>query len=1097
LVFINRFQTLPKLFSPFATTKFMQKLFTKTLLILLLIVSIFTTQAQVINTYVGTGVAGYSGDAGLGVNAKINNPFGLAKDANGNLFIVDSYNGCIRKVTADGIITTVAGTGTIGYSGDGGPATAAKLNYPTAVATDAAGNIYISDYANSRIRKVTVSTGIITTVAGNGTNSFSGDGAAATSATISTPFGIAIDASNNIYFADQGNFRIRKITASTGFISTICGNGTNSFTGDAGLASAATISDVHALALDASGNIYFGMSNRIRKINASTNIVNTIVGNGTAGFSGDGAAASAATVNAVREICFDNVGNMYFSDFANNRIRKVNTSNIISTISGTGVSSSTGDGGLPASATLNLPYGIVVNSTLNKIYIAEQGASKIRVISPQNGLHFAGALGQLTPVATAVDDQITVPHNAALNVTNFTFEAWVNPNNNANNTILSKGGVNGSSIDGSYAFQLQNGYPSVYRGAGPLAWLQSTTAVCANVWSHVAVTFNATTKDLKFYINGQFINTVPNYTTPNPGNGPLGIGVQGHGLSPIDPCNCNRFNGSMDDIRIWNVTRTNADILNSFNKELIGNEAGLILYYPFNMGVANASNTTLTTAYDATGNGNNGTLQGFNLSGTTSNYIAPNNVTTLGCTAEIEVKGNSIDICSGSSAASTTNNTDWGNVALGSAQTKEFFIKNLGTTVLNITGVSITGTNASDFSILYPSGALAINAYNVSQLWVDCTPSATGTRTATLNIFSNDCDEPTFTFALQASACTPSLANSGDTKTAGFGINYNIMPTGTCRVIADLVSYSFQVTNVLTKVTVDATVQTSGSQPYVQRHYDIEPSVNASTGSGYVTLYYSQAEFTAFNAHPNSILDLPTSAADATGIANLRITQYHGTGTNPTNYTGSSELINPTDANIVWEAAYSRWKVTFYVTGFSGFYLHTGASVLPIKLISFTGEIQNNKASLSWEITQPENNTTYILQRSQNTTQFYDINTQAGTNAKTLFNHIDIDFSNNAYYRLKIIDADGKITYSNIIRLSVKQISETFIYPNPVQHTATLEVNDKKLIGTVANLLSVNGAVLQKITIKNRFEIIDLSMLPAGIYLLQTNNGAVQKIIKN
>ncbi|MFN0083465.1 MAG: T9SS type A sorting domain-containing protein [Ferruginibacter sp.] len=165
--------------------------------------------------------------------------------------------------------------------------------------------------------------------------------------------------------------------------------------------------------------------------------------------------------------------------------------------------------------------------------------------------------------------------------------------------------------------------------------------------------------------------------------------------------------------------------------------------------------------------------------------------------------------------------------------------------------------------------------------------------------------------------------------------------------------------------------------------------------------------------------------------------------------------------------------------------------------ISFTAQVQNSKADIFWKITGAENNTNYILQSSRNGTQFYDMNTQTGDNIKTDFYYNDIDFNSIAYYRLKIISVDGKVAYSNIIKLSNKKILLTTIYPNQVKNMATIEINDNILMGTQAKLLSVSGAVLQKININNHFEIINMTALPAGIYLLQTNNGAVQKIIKN
>ena len=183
-----------------------------------------TLNAQNINTFAGTGTAGFSGDGGAATSAQITNPFGVAKDASGNIYFCDAGDNRIRKITVlTGNITTICGTGTAGFSGDGGPAATAQINSPFSIAIDASDNIYFSDTGNSRICKITA-TGFITTICGTGANGFSGDNGAATLAQIDNPSGIAVDAANNVYFCDGFNNRIRKITA-TGTITTICGTG--------------------------------------------------------------------------------------------------------------------------------------------------------------------------------------------------------------------------------------------------------------------------------------------------------------------------------------------------------------------------------------------------------------------------------------------------------------------------------------------------------------------------------------------------------------------------------------------------------------------------------------------------------------------------------------------------------------------------------------------------------------------------------------------------------------------------------------------------------------------------------------------------------
>ena len=240
-----------------------------------------------------------------------------------SVFIADTGNYRIREVDlSTGLITTIAGNGTGTYGGDNGPATAASFSYPRAVAVDTNGNLYIAD--GNRIRKITASTGIITTVAGQNGSGYGGDNGLATAALLNQPSAVAVDASGNIFIADQYNERIRKVTASTGKITTVAGNGTGTYNGDGILATAASIYP-EGVAVDASGNIFIDdqYNQRIRKVTASTGLISTLAGNGTAGYGGDGGAATAALLNWPLSIALDTTGNLFISDVVNNRIRKV------------------------------------------------------------------------------------------------------------------------------------------------------------------------------------------------------------------------------------------------------------------------------------------------------------------------------------------------------------------------------------------------------------------------------------------------------------------------------------------------------------------------------------------------------------------------------------------------------------------------------------------------------------------------------------------------------------------------------------------------------------------------------------------------------
>ena len=278
--------------------------------------------AGIISTFAGNGTAGYSGDGGPATNAEINSPTGLIFDSHGNLYIVDSNNQVVRKISTSGTISTVVGNGTLGYSGDGGQATAAELNGPAQIAIDIDGNLYIADEVNNRIRKINT-LGVITTVVGNGTQGYSGDGGQATDAELSSPNGITIDALGNIYIADYFNYRIRMVNT-LGIINTVAGNGTTSYNPNGNQAINGGLLNPFFLISDAANNLYVLISgvSIVREVN-NVGIINTIAGSGSTGYFGDGGEATAAALEGPTGLAFDAVGNLYIADYENQRIRKV------------------------------------------------------------------------------------------------------------------------------------------------------------------------------------------------------------------------------------------------------------------------------------------------------------------------------------------------------------------------------------------------------------------------------------------------------------------------------------------------------------------------------------------------------------------------------------------------------------------------------------------------------------------------------------------------------------------------------------------------------------------------------------------------------
>lgn len=407
-----------------------------------------------ISTYVdGTGIAGYNGENIPASSAQVYYPIGLALDAANELLFADSGNNRVRKVNTSGNVVTLAGNGTPGYSGDGGPATAAELNGPNNIVVDPLGNIYISDNNNNVVRKVDL-TGTITTFAGNGTAGFCGDGGPATQACLKFPRGLVFDTKGNLYICDGGNRRVRIVTPA-GIINTFAGNGSNTFSGDGGKATLAAIGNPTDLTF-ANGSLYIsnGGDSRVRFVKGG--IINTFIGSNpgydgdghpplsseldspygigfvstsvmqvvdrfnarvrqlsggalrttAGGYIGDNGPATSAAFVLPQSVAFDTAGNMYVLEWSGNRVRKIDAAGNISTVAGTGTSGYTGDNGPATAAQLDFPQGLVVDSS-NNIYISDQGNNVIRKVDSSGTIttfstnaNFGGALAFMALDAT-------------------------------------------------------------------------------------------------------------------------------------------------------------------------------------------------------------------------------------------------------------------------------------------------------------------------------------------------------------------------------------------------------------------------------------------------------------------------------------------------------------------------------------------------------------------------------------------------------------------------------------------------------------------------------------------------------------------------
>jgi len=334
-----------------------------------------------IATFAGTGKPGYSGDGGPAIRAQLNNPFGITRGPGGALYICDTENHVIRKVSPDGIISTVVGTGQRGYAGDGGPARSALLNEPYEIRFDLADNMYFVEMQNNVVRRVDAKTTVITTVAGTGKMGFSGDGGPASRAELRQPHSIQLDASGNLYICDIANHRIRRVDHASGLISTFAGTGEKAATPDGARIQGTPLFGPRAMDFDRQGNLWLALreGNAVYKFDLAAGTIHHIAGTGQKGFTGNGGPAKAATLSGPKGLSVGPDGDVYLADTESHSIRRIDVrTGAIDLIAGTGQS---GDGpdGNPLACRMKRPHGIFVDRD-GAIFIGDTENHRVRVI---------------------------------------------------------------------------------------------------------------------------------------------------------------------------------------------------------------------------------------------------------------------------------------------------------------------------------------------------------------------------------------------------------------------------------------------------------------------------------------------------------------------------------------------------------------------------------------------------------------------------------------------------------------------------------------------------------------------------------------------
>ncbi len=547
-------------------------------------ISVLVEDIYTITTFAGNGASAYSGDGGQAVNASLNAPTGVTIDKNGNIFIADRENHVIRKVTASGIMTTIAGTGMAGYSGDGSSATFAQLNTPTGVAVDTLGNLYIADQQNHRVRKIN-SSGIITTIAGTGVPGYNGDGSSGIFKQLNQPTGVAVESNGIVYIADYGNNRIRKIS-STGFISTIAGNGIATYAGDGGLAINASLYNPSGIAVGNGGKLYVADNgnHRIRKIE-SGNII-TIAGTGIPGNSGDDGPATNATLNYPYGICYSSSGDLFISDQYNSQIRKVNTTGMISRFAGNGNSGFSGDGGNALNAQLSYPGGLCMDSSQN-MYIADVVNNRIRKLSLLQNTSSTAGIKKCT--FNGITDSIVLGNLGAMPVQgSISFIMNWNgtyPGGYPNVLTTNNGSQTASNytINNGISFQIYFGGMVAFFSNGSTFQMHQffPNGITPNTNYHIVLTWNQNSNTVKGYVNAVKIFEEANTNWPSSfTNVVLGVGSTSDRLWP----------GTLDQVAFWDGELNYKAIYTSMHN--LGSNAypPLRAIYTFDNNTVNGSN---------------------------------------------------------------------------------------------------------------------------------------------------------------------------------------------------------------------------------------------------------------------------------------------------------------------------------------------------------------------------------------------------------------------------------------------------------------------------------------------------------------------------
>jgi sugar lactone lactonase YvrE len=696
-----------------------------------------------VNFFAGTGTEGYTGDGGAATSAELNYNFGVAVDSTGNVYIADTYNCLVRKVSTAGTITTFAGlvvssSVRCGYTGDGGAATSAELYYPYGVAVDSKNAVYIADYAEHVIRKVTG--GTINTIAGiGGLLGYSGDGGPATAALLYDPSAVAVDAAGNVFIADTNNCRVREINAATGIITTIAGNGGCAFTGD-GLAVANGVAYPQGLAVDANDNLFIGdYSNRVRWVSPN-GIMTTIAGTGSAGYSGDGGSATAALLSEPTGVALDSAGDVLVSDYNNGRVRSISAFAALGTSTGNLSFGLTAVGSTSSPETLILsalgPVSITNISTSTNFSEADNCPT-----SMTNGMTCTMYVYFVPTASGNLNGNVTVNTNGFFSQVNTVNLTGLGSAMSLTGAPLAFGNQLVKTTSAAKSVTVKNtGTSAITMGAITLTdttdYAISTNTCPASgatlaggASCTISVTFGPTTTGSK---RGSVVINDSDPSTPQL------IGLSGTGTSNVS------LSPTSITFAITAVGVTSANtkitLTNNTGVSITLSNPAITVTGPF----SSASTTTCTNSLVIAASGTcvinvnfKPKAVGFAL-GTVS--VNDSDVTSPQSVA-LQGTGTGIKFSSGT--------INFGTVTRGTQVSSTVTITNVGTTNVFFTGAEISGTQSFDFSDNYadnaPCGNNSSNPLKpggTCQITVYFIPSIVGTENATYKVFDNSPGSP-------------------------------------------------------------------------------------------------------------------------------------------------------------------------------------------------------------------------------------------------------------------------------------------------------------------------------------------------------------------